>query len=183
MENLLVIPEEVDRLQEVRNILHAKGLWLQYEHYNQIAHGIDNDCYFHSIAILLELSTDQFKDSLLAYVANINNADTISRLTRNHHSSFDALLTRLTIGGNDRGVYCDLYNELVLKVHLVDVQTHYISIHHRTEYSYSTKTSDSITTERLSPSSTRVVNLLLLQDQMTHQASFFPLSLIRISDN
>ena len=164
----VLIPEIENECQVVNNVLINHSLSLDKEHYNIISKSFDNDCYFHSIAILLDLSTDQFKDLLLAYVTNISNADTISRLLNNSHSLLDTVLRRLSIGGNTSGIYCELYNELVLKVFLVDIHTHYISIHHHgAMYSHSQNVS--------SPSSSRVINLLLLHDLIVNQASFFPL--------
>lgn len=162
----VLIPEIENECQVVNNVLINHSLSLDKEHYNIISKSFDNDCYFHSIAILLKLSTEEIKNSLLQFVTNISNTETIQRLILGHDSSFTTLITRLSIGGNICGVYCDLYNELILKVYLVDIHTYYII---KDRYIYTIKTSNP-------QSSNKVIKLLLLHDGIKgHQGSFFPL--------
>ena len=159
----------MSNFQLTNDILLDHSLCLENEHYNILANGTDYDCYFHSLAILLGLSTVEFKVSLLDYVLNSENADTISNLIINHPSdgmSVSTLIIRLSNVVNTCGVYCDFYNALVLKVHLVDVHTHYISGGHY----YKTSTSNPRTP---SSSSNRVINLLLAS--FSGKSCFFPL--------
>lgn len=173
MSNLVLtqlLPEEApNALQKINNILLNYSLSLFNEHFNKIYYGTDNDCYFHSVAILLELSTVEFKCSLLDFITNINNVDVIQSLILKHRSSVSDLIARLSIGGNTCGVYCDIYNELVLKVYLLDVHTHYMLKDPHVEIDYVTKTSD-----RRTQSTNRVINLLLASVS-TGSACFLPL--------
>ena len=159
----------MSNFQVINNILLDQSLCLENEHYNMLVNGTDYDCYFHSLAILLGLSTVEFKNSLREYVL-YENSVTISNIIINHNSdgfSISTLITRLAANSvNTSGVYCDFYNALVLKVFLVDVHTHYISGGHY----YKTSTSNSRTP---SSSSSRVINLLLAS--FSGESCFFPL--------
>ena len=160
----------MSNFQLTNDILLDHSLCLENEHYNILANGTDYDCYFHSLAILLGLSTVEFKNSLLDYVFNSENLVTISSLIINHPSggmSVDTLITRLSNSENTYGVYCDFYNALVLKVHLFDVHTHFISGGHY----YKTRTSNSQTPLPWGPN--RVINLLLVS--FSGESCFFPL--------